>query len=248
MDGDKIWADDTGGDLPTLVLLHPGVGDSRIWEPILPELATHHRVIRFDSRGYGRSPAPTTDFTLLGDLVAVLDHFGIDRTPIAGSSQGGGTALALAVTDPARVSALVLLCPGIPGYPYPEEPEVDADFQRAANEGVDAVAAVGARLWAAAGSRPEVTEQLRSAARAWMSIGENQRPDPTVFDRLGEIAVPTSILVGDLDHPPLIESNLRAADRIAGCELVRVPGVDHMPTLRVPDRVLQLITGTLARV
>jgi pimeloyl-ACP methyl ester carboxylesterase len=45
---------------------------------------------------------------------------------------------------------------------------------------------------------------------------------PPVFDRLGEVAVPTSIMVGDLDRPALIDCDLRAAERIPGCELVQI--------------------------
>lgn len=246
--GGEVWADDSGGDLPPLVLVHPGVGDSRIWDLVLPTLTKSYRVIRYDARGYGRSPAPTVAYSLLDDLVTVLDYYGLDRAPIVGCSQGGDCGVGLAITKPERVSALVLLCPGISGYPWPAEPELDAEFERAAAEGVDAVAEVGLRLWAAAGPTPAVVEQLRSAARAWISSGDLERPNPPAFDRLSEIAVPTSLLVGDADRPPLIESNLRVAARIPGCELIEVPGVDHLPPLRVPDRVLQLITDTLARV
>ena len=71
--------------------------------------------------------------------------------------------------------------------------------------------------------------------------------DPPVLDRLGEIKVPTSLLVGDLDYPPLIESNRQAAARISGCQLTVVPGLDHLPPLRDPDLVLTIITTTLAR-
>jgi pimeloyl-ACP methyl ester carboxylesterase len=142
--GGEVWADDSGGDLPPLVLLHPGVGDSRIWEPLLPTLTSRYRVIRYDARGYGRSPAP--------------------------------------------------------------------------------------------------------AARAALANEDFEEEDPPVFDRLGEIAVPTSLLVGDADRPPLIDSNREAAARIPGCELIEVPGVDHLPPLRVPDRVLRQIADTLARV
>lgn len=247
VDGDRVWADDSGGDRPPLVLLHPGVGDSRIWDPILPALIERHRVIRYDARGYGRSPAPTAEYTLLDDLVSVLDHVGLDRVAIVGCSQGGDSALALAVTAPERVSALVLLCPGVSGYEWPAEPEVDAEFDTAAADGVEAVAALGMRLWAAAGPTPEVVEQLRSAARAWLSTDEFERPNPPVFDRLGEVAVPTSMMVGDLDRPALIDCNLRAAERIPGCELVQISGLDHLPPLRVPDRVVALIAKTLAR-
>ncbi len=245
--GDAVWADDRG-DGPPLVLLHPGVGDSRIWDPLLPELTAMHRVIRYDARGHGRSPTPTAPYSLLDDLVTVLDHYRLDRVPIVGCSQGGDCALGLAVTAPARVSALVLLCPGISGFPVPAEPAVRAEFERAAADGADAVAEVGLRLWAAAGRTPEVVEQLRSAARAWLAAEDLEQPNPPVYDRLGEIRVPTSLLVGDADRPWLLESNREAARRIPGCVYVELPGVDHLPPLRVPGRVLRLIRDTLATV
>ena len=121
VDGGTVWADDSGADGPPLVLLHPGVGDSRIWDPVLPALTEKYRVIRYDARGFGQSPAPTVKHSLLRDLVAVLDHYGLDRAAIVGCSQGGASALGLALDQPQRVTALVLLCPGIPGFPFGED-------------------------------------------------------------------------------------------------------------------------------
>ena len=250
VEGGEVWADDSGGGGSPLVLLHPGVGDSRIWDPVLPVLAASYRVIRYDARGFGRSPAPAVKFSLLADLITVLGYFGLDRVAIVGCSQGGSSALGLAVEHPARVSALVLLCPGIPGYPWPGEPddELDAEYERALGAGdVEALAGLMQRVWAAAGPTPAVTEQLRSAARAEISSGDLQQPDPAVFDRLGEIAVPTSLLVGDADFAPLIEADRQAAARIPGCELTVAPGMDHLPPLREPDLVLRIIRSTLSR-
>jgi pimeloyl-ACP methyl ester carboxylesterase len=241
----RLWADDSG-DGPTLVLLHPGVGDSRIWDLILPALLEHHRVIRYDARGYGRSPVPTVPYVLLDDLVAVLDHYGVQRAALIGCSQGGDCALGLAITQPSRVSAMVLLCPGISGYPVPIDPAVVAALEKAKPGGPDAVADVALSLWARAGRTPEAVAQLRSAARAWLSQGDLEQPNPPVFNRLGEIAVPTSLLVGDLDLDWLIDSNRAAASRIPDCVLVEVPGVDHLPPLRVPGRVLDLVRATIS--
>jgi 3-oxoadipate enol-lactonase len=249
VDGGEVWADDSGGDSPPLVLLHPGVGDSQIWEPVLPALTASYRVIRYDARGFGRSPAPAVKFSLLADLISVLSYYGLDRAAIVGCSQGGGSALGLALEQPARVSALVLLCPGIPGYPWPEEPDdLDAEYEQALEaQDVDALADLMQRIWAAAGPTPAVMDQLRSAARAELSSGDLQEPDPPVYDRLGEISVPTSLLVGDADYPPLVQANREAAARIRGCELTVVPGMDHLPPLREPDLVLRTISGTLSR-
>ena len=249
VEGGEVWADDSGGNGLPLVLLHPGVGDSRIWEPVRPALAASYRVIRYDARGFGRSPAPRAKFSLLADLITVLDRYGLDRAAMVGCSQGGGSALGLALQQPARVSALVLLCPGVPGFPWPEEPdELDAEYERALEAGdVDALAGLLQRIWAAVGPTPAVMEQLRSAARAVISSARLEQQDPPVFDRLGEISVPASLLVGDADYPPLIEANRQAAARIPGCELTVMPGMDHLPPLREPDLVLRTITSTLSR-
>ena len=255
-----VWADDSGGDGPPLVLLHPGIGDSRIWEPVLAPLTARYRVIRYDARGYGNSPAATVEFSLLRDLGAVLGRYGVERMAIVGCSQGGATALGLALAQPERVAAIVLLCPGVPGFPMSDEEEaamvgperyakIEADWTRAAEDkDVDGLADVMAGIGGAGegGSTPAVLEQLRSAARASL-FSASDAADPPVFDRLGEIAVPTSLLVGDADWPPLVEANRQAAERIPGCEYTLVPGVDHVPPLRVPELVLDTITRTLAR-
>jgi 3-oxoadipate enol-lactonase len=259
VDGGDVWADDSGGDGPPLVLLHPGVGDSRIWEPILAPLTAKYRVIRYDARGFGQSPAPTVKFSLLRDLIAVLDHYDIQRAALVGCSQGGASSLGLALAQPQRVSALVLLCPGILGFPMTDEEEaamigednavqIVADFTQAkAAEDVDAYAAVIRRIWGAGGDTPAVIEQSRSAARASLATGDLELDDPPVFDRLGEITVPAALMVGDADYPPLVEANRQAAARIPGCELELVGGLDHFPPLREPELVLALTNRTLAR-
>jgi pimeloyl-ACP methyl ester carboxylesterase len=103
------------------------------------------------------------------------------------------------------------------------------------------------RVWGAAGATPAVMEQLRSAARAALVAEDLELEDPPAFSRLGEISVPTSLMVGDADYPPVVESNRQAGARIPGCEFVLVPGLDHLPSLREPALVLDLITRTLAR-
>ena len=113
-DGGEVWANDSGSGGPPLILLHPGVGDSRIWEPVLPGLTRSHRVICYDARGFGRSPAPTVKFSLLSDLIAVLNHFSVDRAAIVGCSQGGGSALGLALEQPEKSSRAGAAVPGHP--------------------------------------------------------------------------------------------------------------------------------------
>lgn len=237
---DTLWAEDTGGDGPVLVLLHPGVGDSRVWDRIMPALTSTCRVIRYDSRGYGRSPAPTENYTLLGDLQRVLKHFGVSSAHFVGCSMGGDASMEIALAEPGRVRTLTLLCPGASGYDWPDDPEMEAAFE-ATDGDEDRLVALYQRMWASAGDEPEVLDLLRSAVRAEPGEEKYRTNDEPIFDRLYDIRVPTVLLVGDKDYPPLIALDEEIARRIPGCQLIWLPGVDHLPPVREPELVTRTI-------
>jgi 3-oxoadipate enol-lactonase len=240
---DRIWAEDSEGAGPPLVLLHSGVADARLWDPVWPELTAAFRVIRYDSRGYGQSPAASEQYTDLADLRAVLDHFNVGRAHLAGCSQGGGTAAELSLAEPSRVRSLVLLCPGFADYRWPApEPELaaqEAALTAAGDE--DGLVRLWLGVWAAAGAEPFVADLMRSSLHAAASEDEHREPAGPVFGRLGELRVPTVIMVGDRDTPALIASNVQAALRIPGSTLIRMPGVDHYPPVRDPAAVVHAI-------
>jgi 3-oxoadipate enol-lactonase len=238
---DKLWAEDSGGSGPALVLLHEGVADARMWDPVWPALTGRFRAIRYDVRGYGRSPAPTEQYLLRDDLHAVLAHFGVAAAHLAGCSMGGATAVDYALREPDRVRSLVLLSSGISGYPWPAEPELSARYAALVKAGdEDGLVQLSLDTWGAAGPDPFVTELARSGVRAWAYDEFEQQPEPA-FDRLGEIRAPTVLLVGDKDNPALIDCVEQAAARILGSELIRMPGADHYPTVRAPQLVLDTI-------
>jgi len=246
---DKVWAQDPGGHGPVVVLSHPGVGDSRVWDPVWPALTQACRVIRYDVRGYGSSPAATRNYTRLGDLREVLSHFGVDRVHLVGCSMGGATSIDLALAEPHRVETLTLLCPGVTGYTWPDEPpELIAEFEALDAAGdVDGIVDVYQRMWAAAGPTPEVLEQLRSAVRAEPSAEQFEQEDEPAFDRLYDLHMPTVLMLGDLDRPVLIACDEEMARRIPGCQLIWMPGVDHLPPLREPALVTRTILDQVLR-
>ncbi|EPH45192.1 alpha/beta fold hydrolase [Streptomyces aurantiacus] len=254
VDGGEVWARDEGdpeGPGLPLVLLHPGVGDSRVWDDVVPAVSGRRRIIRYDARGFGRSPRPATRYSQLRDALAVLDHFGIDRAVVAASSMGGATAFSLAVAAPERVAGLALFAPGATGATGLESPEVNAEIERLAKAGdMDGLVALGLRLWGATDPAPdgEAARQLRAAIPAWFTTYGQDVADPPTFDRLGEIAVPCVLAIGDLDQREVIACNEEMAARVPGCRLVRLAGCDHFPTLREPGTVARLILDLCAQV
>lgn len=242
-----IWADDTGGTGKILVLLHPGWGDSTIWLPFLKVLPPGYRVIRYDTRGFGRSPAPAAPFSPVADLTTVLDDRGADRVLLVGHSGGGGTAIGLALADQAqaraRVRGLLLLAPGVHDYPWPASDPFFTEYRRLSQAGDrDAIVELGLRTWAAAGADDAARAQVSGAVDAHSRMGGYERPDPPVYDRLGELDIPATVVVGSLEYPLVARCAAQIAARIPGCRQVAAPGADHLLPLRVPELIAKLLT------
>jgi 3-oxoadipate enol-lactonase len=240
--GGQLWADDSG-DGPAVVLIHPGWGDSTIWLPVMERLPAL-RVIRYDDRGYGKSPAPVAAFTRLGDLIAVLDHLAADRVLLVGHSGGGGTAIGMALADPARVSGLLLLAPGVPDYPWPPDDPYMIRFAELYEAGDrDGLTELGLRTWATTDPRPPARDQVRGAVDAFFAIDDFEQPDPPAYARLGEITAPSVVVTGGLEYPMVARCAAEIAERIPGCRQVAAAGADHLLPLRVPDLIADLIAS-----
>lgn len=108
----KIYYETSGSGKPLLFISGLG-GGSWSWYKQKPFFEAFYRVITFDNRGSGRSwtpPGPYTMEQMAGDVIALLDHLAVEKAYVIGISMGGMIAQQLAVTNPHRVSALVLGC------------------------------------------------------------------------------------------------------------------------------------------
>jgi 3-oxoadipate enol-lactonase len=239
----EIWAEDTGGGGTPVVLVNPGWSTAGIWLPMMGLLADRFRLIRYDDRGVGRSPAPAVPFTRLDDLRAVLDHAGADPAVIVGHSGGGGTALALAVDDPDRVATLILVAPGAPDYPWPPDDPYLGEFTRRYTAGDrDGLVRLGLATWAAAGEDQTAAAEIRAAVSAFFVIGELGQDDPPVYDRLGQVRASAVVVRGDREYPMVADCADAIASRIPGCGRIIIPGADHLLPLRAPGRLAEIVT------
>jgi pimeloyl-ACP methyl ester carboxylesterase len=226
------------------VLVHPGWGDAGIWSQLIAVLPSRYRVLRYDDRGFGRSPLSTTPFTRTDDLRAVLDYADIRHAVIVGHSGGGGNALSLALSDPERVTSLVLLAPGIWDYPWPPDDPYGAEFGKLfAARDADGLVRLGLATWAPAGHGDEARSQITSAVSTFLADNDLELPPPPAFARLGEIRAPTVVVRGDREYPMVAECSDAIAERIPGSRRILIPGADHMLPLRVPGRLAEIIAN-----
>lgn len=242
------------GEGPPLLLVH-GLGYARWgWEPLVPLLATHTRVIAFDNRGIGESDVPVGPYSaqlMMADAVAVLDDAGVDTVHVVGTSLGGMIAQELAAAHPDRVDRLVLMSttPGGPdAYPMPQ---VTVDLlARAAT--LDPIEALRAFVENALGDEPDpaLTERIlfhRTASPQDPAGWQAQAVAGTTFD-LGDkaIRVPTLVLHGTEDRVVDVRNAGLLADRIPGAEVVTMAG-GHLMFWEDPDHVAGLIIDFLER-
>jgi pimeloyl-ACP methyl ester carboxylesterase len=237
------------GELP-IVLIHAGVADRGMWDPIWPELTGDRDVVRLDLRGFGDSAArPAGAVSHPADVLDMLSEMRVDRCHVVGASLGAGVAVEVALTRPSAVASLLLAAPG--GSLLTEiTPDLRAflDAERTALERGDLDAAVGANLaWWVEGTRrsadqvdPSVRERVRRMQRRafemtadWDDV-EEQELDPPALDRLSEIEVPVLVLVGGLDLDTVHDAAGRVVAGISGARRVNWPDAGHLPSLENP--------------
>jgi len=248
------WSDGDGdGAGDPLVLVHAGVADARMWEPIVPALAAAHRVVRLDMRGYGRSRSARGTFSPSGDLVALLDALAVERAHVVGASFGGLVALELAATRPRRVASLVLLCAALPDIDPSPELLAFAEAEEAAIAvgRIEDAVEVNVRMWAGDSSdavKALVADMQRDAFELQLREGaESDELDPPVSARLQQIARPATVAYGDRDVSDFVQIARRLHAGLPDATLHEIGGAGHLPALDRPEAVAQLILRHLER-
>lgn len=239
-----LWFD-VAGDGDPLVLLHEGVVDSRIWDPFLPYVSDF-KAIRYDQRGYGRSPAWAGPYSPVDDAVSVLDAAGVERAAFVGTSRGGRIAIQVALERPERVSALVLVASAVAGQPLNIDatPEQEAYWEEAEQRGdLAELAEIDLEFWAPMGADDELRAMFVENAAA--SNGDDPAREHPSVDRLSEIAVPTLVVTGGRDLPALDEIGDLLVGEIPGARRAVIEEADHMVQWRAPEELASLVRGFL---
>ena len=153
VNGARLWYEEAG-EGPAVVLVHGGLGDSRLWEPEFAPLAGRFRTIRFDLRFFGRSTGPAAPFSWVDDLVGLLDERAVERAALVGLSFGGRVAIDAALAAPERCWAVVGVAPALSGHDSRAmTDEQDAAYDAAIDEhDLERAMAVDFEVWAPLGA------------------------------------------------------------------------------------------------
>jgi 3-oxoadipate enol-lactonase len=233
-----------------VLLLHPGLGDSRSWGPQVEALAAAgHRPFAPDLPGYGTEPLRPGRLSYVEHVANLLEG----PAAVVGCSFGGRVALELAVEHPELVERLVLVNTALPGWEWSDEVGKAHDEEDAALDRGDLDAAAEANLfWLGPNASAEVRDLVRTMARRNFELVlpvyeqvEAVPLDPPASERLGEIRVPTLIVVGAEDVPDTAEIAAILEHEIPDAHTATIEGAGHVPSLERPEELNRLLLDFL---
>lgn len=267
---------------PVLVLVNGLAGQLIDWEPrLLHQLrAAGFTTLRFDNRDMGRSSGADDRFgfdldavqrrdlaavaytldDLADDVVALLDHLGIDRAHVLGVSMGAMIAQLVAIRHPRRVRSLcsVMSTTGARGVGEPTEEAVAVLMAPTPDDRAGAIErqVAGARVIGSPGYPfDEARHRAKAAAkfdRAFRprGVGRQMMAILLAGDRtasLGDVRVPTLVVHGEDDPLVTVSGGRATAAAVPGATLLTVPGMGHEIPPAAAPQVATAVAANAAR-
>jgi pimeloyl-ACP methyl ester carboxylesterase len=234
--GVATWYDVHGdGDGGSVLLLHSGFVDSRMFAAAMPILGDHFRIYTVDRRGHGRTPdveGPLTYEAMADDTIAFLDKVVCEPVHLVGHSDGANVALLVTLKRPDLVRKLVFIS-GTFHY--------DGNLPGTLNEFDDETLH---RMSTRHGEvSPDGGEHFPVIARKVLDMAATQ-PTLTTED-LRAVAARTLVMVGD-DDTVSLEHTIALYRGIPDSELAIVPGTSHLLVMEKPNEVYSLTAEFLA--
>lgn len=256
--GTKFYYEVAGEGQP-LVLVHAGITDRRMWDDQFDAFARYYRVTRYDRRGFGDTKTVAEPYSHHQDLHDLLRFLGVGRAFLVGCSQGGKTVIDFTLEHPEMAGALILVASALGGFSFAGQVPTqwrELELAEAAGD-VERVNELEMQIWVDGPRRApvQVDSQVRERVRSMnhtaltksAGLGREQQIEPAAAHRLGELRVPTLIIVGDLDTPKTLAAADFLAEHIPGARKIVMPGTAHLPNMEQPEEfnrhVLTFLSG-----
>ena len=238
---------------PTVVLSNSLVSNLTMWDPQARAMvAAGYRVLRYDTRGQGRSEVTVGPYTmemLADDAVGLMNALDIERASFCGLSKGGMTGLMLATLFSKRLECLIVASTAAH---MPPRKMWDDRMKLVRQDGMGAIAELAVERWfTAAGRRANgnVVDAIRQGVletpiEGYCACAEAIR-DMDQRETIGAITTPTLIAVGEYDKGTPVEAARLLHGRIHGSELIIFPGCAHLVNLEQAEAFNQVLLAFL---
>lgn len=227
------------------IVLSNSLGSSlAMWDKQIPFLTQRYRVLRYDTRGHGKSSTPAGDYSfsdLTGDVIALMDHFDIDRAWFMGLSMGGMTGMGLALHHPTRFNGIVC-CDARGDAPEGFRQSWDDRAAVIRKDGMSALVDSTMARW--------LTEKTRTGrpedAALLSNMVASTNPDGYIgcamalktldyLKDMGKATVPMLYVGGEVDAGAMPEVMQAMADATPGASYRMVPDAAHIANVDNPD-------------
>ncbi|MBS3919951.1 MAG: 3-oxoadipate enol-lactonase [Deltaproteobacteria bacterium] len=224
-------------DGAVVILSHSLASSLKMWEPQMEMLRSHFQVVRYDTRGHGRSettPAPYTLELLAEDAIRLLDALNIGQVHWVGLSMGGMIGQAIALNHPQRLKILAL-CDTASTIPPEAQPIWDERIEGVLRKGMESQLETTMERWFTPSflslNSPMLTlikeEFLATPAEGYIGCaGAIRRLN--YLSRLSEINLPTFIIVGEDDPATPVSASKAIHEHIKNSKLVILPSTRHL--------------------
>lgn len=234
---------------PVLVLAHGLATDLTMWDDVAVELQRDYRIVRYDSRGHGRSPIPTQPFTLeelASDVVTFLDDLQIEKAFFAGLSMGGMVGMTLGLSSPERLSGLVV-CDARGDAPQAYQDSWSQRISKVRSEGLAAIVDATIDRWFTdqfknrVGAVDAVRQMMMRTSETGYIFSAQALQSLDCTSRLPTLTVPTLYLVGSEDAGAPPDVMRRMHELTPNSQFIAIAGAGHISALEQPGPVSQAI-------
>lgn len=244
------------GNGPWLVLSHSLACDVSMWDPQMEMLARSYRVLRYDTRGHGKSSAPKGEYSLdmlADDLKALLDSQGIGQCHFTGLSMGGMIGQTFALKYPGVFKTLVL-CDTTSRYPAEAAALWAGRIKTATEQGMKPLVESTLQRWFTEPfrkARPDVMASMSALIEGTPVDGYAgccaALPKINTTHRLKDIAAPTAIIVGEQDGGTPVAMSQEMFQAKPGAELYIIKDASHISNVEKPEAFNKVLGEFLAR-
>jgi len=245
-----------GAETAPPLLLSNSLGTSlEMWEPQMAALAGRFRVIRYDSRGHGRStvtPGPYTIEQVANDALGLLDKLGVPRAHFCGLSMGGMVGMWLGIHAPQRIDRLVLANTAAKiGTTEMWNARIDA----VRKGGMASIASAVLARWFSSQlleAPTPIISQMRATLEGVSTEGYTAScaavRDMDQRHQVSRIRAPTLVIAGTEDHATPAEDGRFVAERVPNAHYVELPAA-HLSNVQAASAftqaLMQFLTGRM---